>query len=204
MGNYDDIGIAVHGQRASASLFGNRVRDAIIDIDRRLSIQEVSQQKVLGRGSRITSKNSSGTTEVPMLRIDDIPVIADYMYRISTGSIGIDIGGSNPVTTTSGQWPIGDYVLRAQFNASPGTAATTSSASLNRSRQYVLDVSQGPIFNVQSFYYATADGYISILLSGQKQGAYASNLTFYADINNPMHLTCEFAGEDPGDTGVAL
>lgn len=40
MGAYDSIQVPIQGQPASASLFGNAVRNALIDVDARLSIVE--------------------------------------------------------------------------------------------------------------------------------------------------------------------
>jgi hypothetical protein len=43
MGNYDSIGIPVQGQPISSSQYGIRVRDAVVDLDRRVSLLEASQ-----------------------------------------------------------------------------------------------------------------------------------------------------------------
>jgi hypothetical protein len=198
---YQDIQIPVPGQNVSASQFGHQVRDSILDLDSRTRVVEVSQQKVVKRGRRITQKTGFNTNglELPILRLDDVPVISGYMYRISTGAVGVDI---DPAATATGE--IFTFILRAAFNATaPTPAATITSPSLGRGRNDIINDVEGPIISATAFYYATADGYISVLLSGQRNAGTRA-LRVYADVNNPMDLTVEFAGEDPGDTGIAL
>jgi hypothetical protein len=199
---YEDIQIPVQGQNVSAQQFGVHVRDSILDLDRRMDVQEVSQQRILGRVSRTTAKTGLTTTPVGVLRIDNIPVLVGYMYRISSGSIAWDADG-----TLTYPGAIYQSQLHVEFNASPGVPATTSSVPINRTRGYITDPTVGPIVNISDFYVPAADGYISILLSAMRfaGGATPTGMQVYADANNPLTLTVEFSGNDPGTgSGVVL
>lgn len=201
---YEDIQVPISGQPASSSLFGYKVRDAILDLDRRLSIAEISQQKILGRAVRTTSKTNIGNTLVGILRLDNIPVLQGYMYRISSGSIAWDsLGG-----TTTGIGPIFQSQLQVEFSATyPCPPATTSSTPFNRTRGYISNFDVGPITTISDFYIPPNDGYISLLLSGYRFNTTGdtSLIQVYADANNPLMLTVEFSGEDPGTgSGVIL
>lgn len=188
----------VDGQEASASLFGIPVRTAILDLDARVSQAEVEQQRVLARGRRTSDKTGIGTTELGVLRIDNIPVLSGYMYRISTSSINMDI---DPNATPAGE--IQTAVLRVAFSATTGTSATTASDEIGRIRLDIANQSQGPIANAQGFYFAASTGYISVLLSSVRQAG-SNTLKIAASATVPLDLTVEYAGVDPGDTGVIL
>lgn len=200
MGAYDDIQVPISGQPASSSLFGHKVREAIIDLDARMGIQEVSQQKVLARGRRTTPKTGITNTELGLLRLDDVPVLAGYMYRISSGPVNIDIN-PNVAAVKADSFAL---QYRVQFSATfPGTPAVNASSFLGRMRISVTDEGQGPVLPGQVFYYADTDGWCSFWLGGVRAGGSAT-WQVYADASNPLDLTVEFAGEDPGDTGVIL
>lgn len=67
MGNYDDIGVAIGGQVASASQFGVKVRLAIIDLDRRVSSYDSTNN--VGKAFSASSSTLGNTTEVAVLTI---------------------------------------------------------------------------------------------------------------------------------------
>lgn len=205
---YEDIQIAIPGQDVSASMFGIKVRDAILDLDRRSFALEQQQQRILARGSRSTSRAGITNTEGGIIRIDDIPVLFGYMYRISSGSVAWDLTAGALPTTMGGGPPSVALVhaqtnLRVAHSASPGTPATTSSTPINRTRTPIIDSEVGPIVNISEFYIPPSDGYISVLLSGLRWGS-VGTLQVYADSTNPLNLTVEFGGVDPGNTGIAL
>jgi hypothetical protein len=192
------IAIPVDGQKARADTYGVPVRDAILDLDLRVSQAEVEQQRVLARGRRTTQKTGITNTETGFLRLDDIPVLAGYMYRLSTSGINTD-----PTSGTPSADETFSLRSRVEFNAAPGVDATTASQMLGQSRQAVNSATQGPVFGLQTFYYASADGYISVLFSGVRQSGVCTYAVF-ADGSNPIDCTVEYAGVDPGDTAVVL
>jgi hypothetical protein len=198
MGAYDDIQVPISGQPASSSLFGEKVRNSIIDLDRRVQAVEASQQKILARGRRETNKTNIGATELPVMRLDNIPVLDGFMYRISTGPVNFD----NQNVGMTGE--MGEMRFRAQYSTSlPSTPAIITSSFLGRFRDSLVESAFGPAFGGQVFYYASADGYISVLLSAIRTAG-SNPVQIVADSSNPLDLTVEFAGEDPGDTGVDL
>lgn len=197
---YEDIQIPISGQPVSSSLFGVKVREAILDLDARTNIQEISQQKVLARGRRTTAKTGITNTEVGLLRLDNVPVLAGYMYRISSGPVNMDI---NPNSTGVAADSF-SLQYRVQFSSTyPGTPAVNTSSFLGRIRVTVIDEAQGPVLPGQVFYYADTDGWCSFWLGGVRSGG-SKTYQVFADASNPLDLTVEFAGEDPGDTGVIL
>ena len=186
------------GQNVSASQFGQKVKAAIDDLDLRVSSVEGNQQRVLKRGRRITDRTGIATTEVGILRVDNCPVLAGTMYRISTSSINLDI---DPNTTPAGE--VQTAILRVAYSATTGTLATTTSPEIGRIRMNLADASQGPVLPAQGFYFAAADGYISVILTSFRQAGSAT-LKIAASSTVPLDLTIEYAGDDPGDTGVVL
>jgi hypothetical protein len=139
-------------------------------------------------------------TEVGVIRLDDVPVLAGYMYRISSGPVNLDIN-PNVAAVKADSFAL---QYRVQYSATfPGTPAVNTSAFLGRIRISVTDEAQGPVLPGQVFYYATADGYASFWLGAARVSG-AATWQVYADAGNPLDLTVEFAGGDPGDTGVIM
>lgn len=192
---YTDIVVPVDGQAARAATFGIPVRSSILLLDSRITQAETEQQRVVKRGRRDTAKTGITTTETGVLRVDDIPVVSGYMYRISTSGANFDV--------TSGTIAADETFsmnCRAEFG---GSAATTASTTIGKIRLPVNSVSQGPIVPMMVFYYATASGMLSVLLTGLRQSG-ACTYQVFADATTPLDLTIEYAGVDPGDTGVDL
>ncbi len=192
---YTDIVLAVDGQPARADTFGVPVRASILALDARVSQAETEQQRVIARGRRITAKTGITTTEVGIIRLDNIPVVSGYMYRIGSSGINADITSAGPAASDE----TFTFVCRAEL----GATATTASASLGRIRFTVNSISQGPIIPMTTFYYAGATGTLSVLITGFRQSGTQTYQAF-ADASNPIDLTVEYAGVDPGDTGVSV
>jgi hypothetical protein len=79
MGNYDSIGVPVKGQRVSSGAFGIKVRDAIIDLDRRVSAYDNSTG--VGRASSTSNLALNNTTEVAALTITGMTFKAGLAYE---------------------------------------------------------------------------------------------------------------------------
>ncbi len=187
------IAIPVPGQPISSSLFGIPVRDAINDIDSRVATIEANTQKLIKRARRTTAKGPI-TTESPYLRLDNIPVIAGGAYRIMTSNINLDSSGTNDAMAAR---------LRVAFSATPGTLATTSSTQFGATRNIMDFPGQSNLIPISAFYFASASGYISILVTGARNTG-TGTFQFFASSAEPFDLTVEYAGADPGDTGVLL
>lgn len=189
------IQVPVQGQPISSFLYGAPVRNAINDLHNRVALLEANTQKLVKRGRRTTNSGTFTSAETPTLRIDDIPVIAGGAYRIMTSqlSVGSSVAGDSPLIR-----------IRYAFSGSPGTPATTSSTQLGAIRIYQDSTGQINTGAISAFYFAGSSGYISLLLSAQRNTGGTGTLTFYGASGDAYDLTVEFAGADPGDTGVII
>lgn len=191
------IQVPVQGQPISSSLFGIPARNAINDLHARALSLEVNAQAMIARGRRITAKNvaaGSAGTEFGYMRMDDIPVKAGMSYRIMTSSLNLDTDVANDVMSAR---------LRIAYSATPGTAATTSSTQYAQVRNTQSNISQSFLYPMSGFYFASADGFISLILTGIRVAGTGS-FGFFADANNWVDVTVEFGGPSPSDTAVAL
>jgi len=189
------IQIPVAGQPISQSLYGVAVRNAIMNLDLRVAALEASAQKLVKRGKRSTNSGTFTTTETPTLRLDDIPVVAGGAYRVMTSQLAV---GSSVVGTSA------LIRLRYVFSGATGTPATISSTQLGAVRIFQDDTGQINTTSLSAFYFATASGYLSLLVSAVRVGTGTGTLTFYGAGGDAYDVTVEFAGSDPGDSGVVL
>lgn len=185
----------VMGQPIPPVGFGVAVKTAIEDLDARSSVLETGAQAVVARGRRVTSTAAITTTEVGVLRIDNIPVQAGKIYRISTSNINMDGSVANDIATCR---------FRLGFGVAPGTIATTASTFLGYIRVVQDDASQSNVVSAQTFYVATQDGYISVMLTCVRQGGTGNIVVFCSTGADSLDLTVEYGGDDPGDTGVTI
>lgn len=196
-GPYIDIQAPVQGQPISSSMYGIPVKAAIDDLHSRAVTLEQSTQAIVARARRITSKSvvaGSAGTEFGFVRLDNIPVKAGYGYRIMTTPINIDTDTVND--GVSCKW-------RVAFSASPGTFATTSSTQYGQVRNIQFNIAVSVMIPLSGFYFADTDGFISIIITGQRVAG-SGALVFFAAANEVFDLTVEFAGPTPLDTGVSL
>lgn len=190
MGNYDDIGVPVQGQPVSSGAFGVKVRNYLINADARISAIEGSQG-VIRRGQRITNSSiTSGTTELPVLRVDGIPVYAGRLYRIWTGPIIIDGSVANDAAR---------MVVRGDTTG----AATIASSQLAIAQGVVSNISLPETFEIDIPYAPSADGTLSLLLSIVRQSG-TGVFQALAASTFPINLVISGEGLDPGDSGVDL
>ena len=180
----------VQGQPIPSVGFGQAVKNAINDLDARASAIEGSQQLVVARGRRITSTGNVTTTETGVLRIDNVTVKAGRLYQISTGPVNMDGSVDNDVGTV-------------RIRVSTSGAATISSTLLGYMRQTIDNNTQSNVVNVNAWYLAPADATISILLSLIRQAG-TGNLIIFGSASDILDMVVQYAGVDPGDTGVVL
>jgi hypothetical protein len=194
MGTYDGlIGTPVSGQPISVSQFGVPVRNAINDLDDRVSPLEVQSQRIVARGRRNTSTGNVTTTETGVLRIDNIPVIAGGSYRISTSNMNLDGSVDNDVGTARIRVATGAF----------GTTATIASTLIGYLRNTIDSAANSNVLNLQAFYFPSSDTYLSVLLSIIRQGG-SGNIIIFGSASDLLDLTVEYSGADPGDTGVII
>jgi hypothetical protein len=145
-------------------------------------------QGVLLRGDR-TSNSSTTTTEVGVLRVDSIPVVAGRLYRIST----------SPLVLSS----TANDIVRANIRISTSGAATTSSTVLDFVQQPVVNTSFPGAISLVCLYPAGSTATLSILLTVNRQSG-SGNASILAGSTFPAGVWIEDIGVDPGDTGVDI
>lgn len=184
----------VQNQPIPSAGFGIAVRNAVLDLDARVSVLETGSQAVVKRGRRITATGNITTTETGVLRIDNIPVAAGSIYQVNVSNINMDTTVSND---------IGEVKLRVLYSASPGSPATTSSPQINHLRNTIDDATQSNVIPLNAFYPASADGYVSMLLSAVRVTG-TGNLVVFCASTEVLDFVVQFGGVDPGDTGVVI
>jgi hypothetical protein len=86
MGAYDSIGVPVKGQPVSSGAFGIKVRDAILDLDRRVSSFDTSTGT--GKAYSTTTLTLTTTTETAALTITGMVFKAGLAYE-ATARMGL-------------------------------------------------------------------------------------------------------------------
>jgi hypothetical protein len=179
-----------------SALFGQAVKDAINDLHTRTAALETGAQSILARGRRTTSV-SPLTSAVGVLRIDNVPIKAGRLYRISTSNL-------NFYSTVAND--IGNANIRIFYQATVGGVATIANSTAIGGMRNVVDVAGSTSSNTvpcNAIYAPTADGYVSVLLSAAR-AAGTGTMTLYAAVGEQIDFTVEYSGIDPGDTGVIL
>lgn len=175
--------------------FGQAVKDAISDLDARTSVLETGSQAIIKRGRRVTASTGSTGSEVGVLRVDNIPVRSGKIYRVSTAGINLSTTVNNDV---------GSARFRVAYAVGTGTVANLSSTQIGQMRNTIDVTNNTNVIPGQCFYVASADGYISIMLTVQRIAG-SGTVTIYAvSPAEPLDLVIEYAGTDPGDTGVII
>jgi len=151
-------------------------------------------QRVVARGRRTSTSSISSGVELPVLRLDNIPVFDSKGYRILTSNINMDGSIANDV---------GDARLRIVQAATPGTLATIASTQVGHFRNTIDDPVQSNVHPLSVYYWPSADGYLSILLSVQRVAG-TGTVALFCSATELLDLVVEELGTDPGDTGVVL
>lgn len=184
----------VYGQPIPPVGFGEAVKNAINDLHTRVAALETGAQAVIARARRTTATGAITTTETGVIRIDNIPVQAGKIYRIGTSNVNMDGSVANDTAACR---------FRVAFSASLGTVATTASPQIANIRQTMDDITNSNIFPSQCFYLATADGYISILMSAVRTSG-TGNLIIFCSGVDILDFVVEYGGTAPADTGVII
>lgn len=147
--------------------------------------------KVLARARRTADSDTFTNAETGLLRIDDIPVLADHVIRIIASCVQID-------TTVAGD--VAEARIRVQNG---GTTAGTTSARAGFTRMTLDSATHAEVQPAIAYYYPTVDDTLSVLLSGVRMSG-TGQLTLIAHSGEPLDLVVEDLGLDVGDTGVVL
>ncbi len=149
--------------------------------------------RLVARGRRIAA-TSAFTTEIGVLRLDDVPVKDAKAYAIMSANLNVDTSVAND---------IGELRYRVVQGSSPGSVATTGSTQIGRWRNSIDDITNSNVLPWIAFYYPSADGYLSVLMTAQRVAG-SGNVIVFASSLEPIDLVVLELGDDPGDTGVSI
>lgn len=143
---------------------------------------------VLARGKR-TSNSSGATTEIGVLRLDDIPISSGHLIYVCTSAIRI-------FSTVAS-----DDVAAVLRYTTDGSTPTTSSTEAGRAIAKVsgASVDRGGWVAPSGSYTPAGDETLSVLLSVVR-----TNGTGTVNLLANMELFIVDLGIDPGDTGTDL
>jgi hypothetical protein len=145
---------------------------------------------VIARGRRLTT-SSTTTTEIGVLRIDDIPITGGRGYKISTSCISMQTTVAN------------DIVIANVRYTTDGSTPTTASTALGGVGVVVTNPAFGMAHPFIGYYYPTADETLSVLLTVTRASG-TGNVSLGASATQPIDLFVEDAGVDSGDVGVDI
>lgn len=149
--------------------------------------------RIVKRGRRTTPLGGITTVELPLLRIDDIPVFADRAYMIKTSNMNLDGSLAND---------IGAVRVRVNQSPTPGIAATVANAAqIGQLRSTLDDPTSSNVLPATAFWFPSADGYMSVLLGAVRTGG-TGTLQVFCSLTEILDLVVYDLGDDPGDTGV--
>lgn len=151
-------------------------------------------QRRVARARRETNASAtSAATELPILRLDDIPLLGGQSYNIWCPPLnpGNSVGGDTVIFrlryTEDGSTPtIASTQLAAERWISAGTGSTT-------------EIKMGPKVD----YNPAADVTFSILLTVARAGG-TGTMTVQGSAVGPICINIDNMGDDPGNTGVPL
>lgn len=152
----------------------------------------LATKKILARGRRTTASTGT-TTEVGVIRLDDIPIVGGRLYEISSSTVTPDTGTNGDMTN-----------VRIRYTTDGSTPSTSSTVLPGAIGQVRLDdASNGEALVVKTFYAPASDETLSLLLTvGRSSGS--GTITLFADGVFETHLVVKDVGVDPGDTGTDI
>lgn len=156
------------------------------------SALNLASLRVIARGRR-TSNSTGTTTEVGVLRIDDIAIASGRLYRVYTNEIGVD----STVATD---------VIRLNLRyTTDGSTPSTSSTLLTLSQGYQANAAQGEYTSVGAVYVPGSAETLSVLLTVSRAAGTGTVIaTAGTGAPGPCDLYIEDLGVDPGDVGVDI
>lgn len=187
MGAYDDIGVAIGGQKASASQFGVKVRNAIIDLDRRVSAYDSTNNVGLAFSNSTLVLGS--TTETAALTITGQVFKAGLAYEASIRQgcygtarllLSMRVRKFNATPSSGADW--GEYYRYATEGAA-GSQAMANNATLILLNATAADI--------------TSD----VMLTA---AASAATINVIGSANSPRYFTIKPCGFAPDYAGMGV
>lgn len=176
MGRYDDIGIPIGGQPISAGNFGQKVRDAILDLDARVSSVDTST----GTGKAFSSSSQvlATTAETVTLTIVGMVFVAGLAYEVQMRG-GVAAATSGTLVN-----------MRVRKTNAAG-------ADWGEFYRFEGKGSGNPMNMVSSIYLinnTSSDITSDVALTGASSVAAANAITLWASVNSPRFFTIKPAG----------
>lgn len=157
MGNYDDIGLPVKGQPISSGAFGIKVRNYIIDADRRLSTVENSllpryyiKANATSRANTVTPSADTGTGQI----LAGIP--------LEIGSYEIEFVGLWNTSTTGTQgirsrWGFTGTATTLYYRNCLGTGDNATAPNVNAT---IMALASPSLSNDANYFTGTTGGFV--------------------------------------------
>ena len=175
---------------AVASLFfsGQRLRAG--DANDLIDEDSVLPRGIIARGNRVT--NSTGTTtEVGVLRLDDIPMYAGRTYRIWTSPLWLDTSVANDVVAVNLRY------------TTDGSTPSTSSTIMTAAEAVLPNASFPNSVGISIDYSPSTDTLFSVLLTVTRASG-TGTVLITGSATNPIDVVIEDIGLDPTDTGTDI
>lgn len=145
---------------------------------------------IQARGNRTTSSTTT-TTEVGVLRLDDIPLYMGRTYKIWTTPLRLDTSVANDIARA---------LIRYTTD---GSTPTTSSTTLHIAQSILPDATNGQNVDIMCDYSPTTDELFSCLLTVARQSG-TGNISIIGASTSPINVVIEDIGLDPTDTGTDI
>ena len=162
----------------------------------RASVSDVATSRLgaIARGLRITS-SSGTTTEIGVLRIDNIPVFEGRLYRVWLAT-----------STLFGSTAANDLV-EGRFYYGFGVTATAAVIGTNHFGVLSIETrtAGGAQYSdaVGAFLPSPGTGILSVLFTILRTAG-AGTVSIPASATYPIHMVVEDMGPDPGNTGISI
>lgn len=145
---------------------------------------------ILARGNRTTTSTTT-TTEVGVLRLDDIPIYAGRTYKIWTSPLRLDTSVANDIARA---------LVRMTTD---GATPTTSSTALTSAQAALISATDGDTVDICIDYSPSVDELLSVLLTVARQAG-TGNISITGAATVPINMVVEDIGLDPTDTGTDI
>lgn len=168
-------------------VWGDDITDSVNDHQTRLETLETAP--VLKAIGIRTSNSSTTTTEIGVLRIDDIPILSGHRYKIETNSITLHSSVANDVVRATIRY------------TTDGSTPTTSSTALCDAQLSAVNTTF-PATNLASGSYVPGSNQtLSALLTVSRQSG-TGNAQLLGSATFPIELYINDFGPDSGDVGT--
>ena len=147
---------------------------------------------VIIRGTR-TTNSSVTTSEIGVLRLDNVPVFAGRLYEIAANNIEVDSTVNN------------DGIRGTIRYTTNGTQADTTSTTLTISQAVQVNAAHGEHISVSGFYVPTDNQLLSIILTvARSTGSGSVSMLAGTGLPGAIDLIVEDHGPDSGNRGILL